>query len=145
MITTIDEPEALAAEKAGLGANWRAVVIDRQDDVFGTCLGDGTWVELGSAGPYCRSGRIALPARVVLPGPLPGDRSTGGEQQVSDPDVRGNVERALEAGQRPEDIDIVVRARYAYQWGGGDALHLELANEVVQLRARVGDPSPDET
>lgn len=46
---------------------------------------------------------------------------------MKDPDVRATIERALEAGQRREDIDMVVRARYAYEWGGGDELHLELA------------------
>lgn len=49
-------------------------------------------------------------------------------------DVASTVERALASGQRPEDIDMVVRARYAYKWGGGDALHLELADEVERLR-----------
>ncbi|UHJ58787.1 hypothetical protein LT337_32300 (plasmid) [Mycolicibacterium fortuitum] len=44
---------------------WTAVVVDRQGDVFGTYLGNGTWTELGSAVPFCLSGRIALPARLV--------------------------------------------------------------------------------
>ncbi len=47
------------------------------------------------------------------------------------------VERELEAGKRREDIDMVARAHYAYEWGGGDALHLELANEVERLRGLV--------
>lgn len=55
-------------------------------------------------------------------------------------DVKATVERALEEGQRPEDIDMVVRARYAYEWGGGDALHLELADEVERLRALTAQP-----
>ncbi|OWM01222.1 hypothetical protein B7435_16795 [Mycolicibacterium peregrinum] len=57
-------------------------------------------------------------------------------------DVGDTVERALKAGQRREDIDMVVRARYAYQWGGGDALHLELADEVERLRALAGVVEP---
>lgn len=59
---------------------------------------------------------------------------------LSGEDVRATVERALETGQRPEDIDMVVRARYAYQCGGGDALHLELADEVERLRGLLGEP-----
>nr|AVN58501.1 hypothetical protein B5P44_p00206 [Mycolicibacterium sp. CBMA 213] len=58
---------------------------------------------------------------------------------VEDANVRQIVERALKAGQRPEDIDVVVRARYACEWGGGDALHRELADEVEQLRELVGE------
>ena len=63
-----------------------------------------------------------------------------GGKLVKDPDVRATVERALEAGQRREDIDMVVRARYTYEWGGGDALHLELADEVERLRTLVVKP-----
>lgn len=68
-----------------------------------------------------------------------GEERAGGEL-VNDPDIRATVERALKAGRRHEDIDMVVRARYAYEWGGGDALHLELADEVQRLRAIVGQP-----
>ncbi len=57
---------------------------------------------------------------------------------MNTPDVRVTIERAIKAGQRLEDIDMVVRARYAYKWGGGDALHLELADEVERLRTLVG-------
>ncbi|SUA31625.1 Uncharacterised protein [Mycolicibacterium fortuitum] len=68
---------------------------------------------------------------------LTGEGAREGEF-VKDPDVKATVEHALEAGQRLEDIDMVVRARYAYEWGGGDALHLELADEVERLRTLVG-------
>lgn len=67
MFPVIDNRERLE-ELTGRQATtsiWTAVVVDRQGDVFGTYLGNGTWTELGSAVPFCLSGRIALPARLV--------------------------------------------------------------------------------
>lgn len=58
---------------------------------------------------------------------------------MEDGDVRETVERALRAGRRSEDIDVVARARYACAWGAGDALHRELADEVERLRALAGE------
>lgn len=66
IITQRAQLDELANQPAELGKNWTAVVIDRQDAVFGTYLGDGKWIELGSAVPFCLSGRIALPARLVV-------------------------------------------------------------------------------
>lgn len=65
IITQRAQLDELANQPVELGKNWTAVVIDRQGGVFGTYLGDGKWIELGSAGPFCLSGRIALPARRV--------------------------------------------------------------------------------
>lgn len=50
---------------------------------------------------------------------------------------REAVERAIRSGQGPEALDMVVRARYASEWGNGDGLHRELADEVERLRAIV--------
>lgn len=63
-IDSRDRLDELANRRAST-SNWTAVVVDRQGDVFGTYLGNRTWHELGSAAPFCLSGRIALPARLV--------------------------------------------------------------------------------
>lgn len=56
---------------------------------------------------------------------MPPPKSHGREPRSDlrqDGNVREVVERALQAGQPLEDIDVVVRARYACAWGSGDAL-----------------------
>ncbi|TWS25619.1 hypothetical protein FK530_22545 [Tsukamurella conjunctivitidis] len=55
------------------------------------------------------------------------------EGHIPNRELRDLVNRAIDEG-RADDLDVVVRARYAYQWGGGNALHLELAQEVERLR-----------
>lgn len=49
---------------------------------------------------------------------------------------RDAVNQAIAAGTT-ESLDMVIRARYACEWGNGDALHRELADEVEKLRAIV--------
>lgn len=44
------------------------------------------------------------------------------------------VDSALRAGRPVADLDVVLRARHAYEWGNGDALHLELVEEVERQR-----------
>lgn len=45
------------------------------------------------------------------------------------------VNNAIEAGRPVAELDIVVRANYACEWGNGDALHRELVEEVNRQRA----------
>ncbi|OHU47275.1 hypothetical protein BKG82_26855 [Mycobacteroides chelonae] len=47
--------------------------------------------------------------------------------------VTDAVEQAIASGTT-DSLDMVIRARYACQWGNGDALHRELADEVERLR-----------
>lgn len=52
-------------------------------------------------------------------------------------DLRAEVNAALDSGLRPHQIDVVMRARYALEWGAGDPVHRELANEVEQHRTTI--------
>lgn len=53
-----------------------------------------------------------------------------------DRELRDLVNRAIDEG-RAHELDVVVRARFACQWGAGNDLHRELADEVERLRARL--------
>jgi len=49
--------------------------------------------------------------------------------------ARDAVNSAIEAGRPVAELDVVVRANYACEWGNGDALHRELIEEVNRQRA----------
>lgn len=68
------------------------------------------------------------------------------QKQASKPDITETTEivnQAIRNGQT-ESLDMVIRARYACQWGNGDALHRELADEVERLRTIVQQRLEDE-
>ncbi len=77
----------------------------------------------------CEMGYLVDGVEIVRPQPINANTSSISE-------ITETVDQAIRNGQA-NSLDMVIRARYACQWGNGDALHRELADEVVRLRAMV--------